>query len=85
MPSTVQATSPTKLVLRTYRLQNSGWQWLWGGREKVESCVYEVGTTEGTDTLSVHKHDPGLLLVRVRIIQATMLQNRILPVAKRIT
>lgn len=50
-----------KLVLRIYRLETLDG----GGSEEVEkSCVYPSGTTEGTNTLSFHRHDPRLLLVK---------------------
>lgn len=46
--------------------------------------MHQDGTANTTDTVSFHKGDPGLPVVRVTIIQATKLQNRILSVARRI-
>lgn len=44
--------------------------------------MHQDGTADSTGTVSFHKRDPGLPVVRVTIIQATKLQNGILSVAR---
>lgn len=80
-PYTVQA--PHALVgIKNLQTPNFALLWLQEGREEVETCMHQDGTADSTDTVSFHKRDPGLPVVRVTIIQATKLQNGILSVAR---